>query len=241
MAPHSTDHPTDDRPFLAVLGDIIQNNRLDDLRKYQLALLEALRAVDRLCREHDIVYWLDGGTLLGAVRHGGFIPWDDDVDIVMPRAEYQRFRVLAEQNLPEGLVLETRTRHLGLYHSWTRVLHLGSFAWVIPAYPGESTGFYVDIFPVDTADENAHLSLPSRKLNQWFMRIRRGLAETPQDGFATHWRCCPRGYCAGTANGRAHADGPPIFITARIHRFFSRVRACPWSRSILCGKSASRA
>ena len=62
------------------------------LRKLQMIELELLEEVDRICRKHGIQYYITDGTLLGAVRHGGFIPWDDDADVTMLRGEYEKFR-----------------------------------------------------------------------------------------------------------------------------------------------------
>lgn len=76
------------------------------LREVQLRELEILTEIDRLCRREGIPYWLDGGTLLGAVRHGGFIPWDDDVDIAMPLDQLPRFIELAQRELPPHLLLQ---------------------------------------------------------------------------------------------------------------------------------------
>jgi lipopolysaccharide cholinephosphotransferase len=72
----------------------LPDNRLDGgtpLRQAQLVMLRLLKAFHSICEENGLRYWLDAGTLLGAVRHGGFIPWDDDVDVLMPRDDYLRF------------------------------------------------------------------------------------------------------------------------------------------------------
>jgi len=69
-----------------------------DLRKVQLRLLDMLLYIDRICKENCIDYWLSSGTLIGAVRHGGFIPWDDDVDVEMMPEGLRRFIKAVELN-----------------------------------------------------------------------------------------------------------------------------------------------
>lgn len=76
------------------------------LRKVQLTQLEILKEVDRICTKHGIKYWLSGGTQLGAVRHNGFIPWDDDLDIDMMREDFNRFLKIARTELQESYYLQ---------------------------------------------------------------------------------------------------------------------------------------
>ena len=79
----------------------------ETVSKAQRIMLEILLVTHKICTENDITYFLDAGTLLGAIRHKGFIPWDDDIDIAMPRKEYERFLKIAPQHLPEDLFLQT--------------------------------------------------------------------------------------------------------------------------------------
>ena len=76
------------------------------LRQAQLRMLDMLVEVDKICRKHNIPYWIDYGTLLGAVRHKGFIPWDDDIDICVMNEHYDKLRRLLMDELPEQFVCQ---------------------------------------------------------------------------------------------------------------------------------------
>lgn len=105
-APTSTNVETGEEH--AALGNFKQNlaeHNQKHLRQMQLKLVDILREITTLCDRHNIPYWLDSGTLLGAVRHGGFIPWDDDIDICVPVEDLPRL-VEACRELPKHLSLQ---------------------------------------------------------------------------------------------------------------------------------------
>lgn len=119
------------------------------LRASQLKQLEVLKVIVDICERHGITYWLEGGTLLGAVRHGGFIPWDDDIDIAMTKEDLDRFTQIAQQELPANLFLQNKQTDSSYRLDQTKVIDLNSF-YVQPDDDFETAspkGLFVDIFP----------------------------------------------------------------------------------------------
>lgn len=75
----------------------------------QLRMLDLMIFIDKICKQHNLRYWLDGGTLLGAARHGGFIPWDDDTDICMPRQDALKLKEILKSEIHDGyIILQTK-------------------------------------------------------------------------------------------------------------------------------------
>ena len=93
-----------------------------EIKRAWAAELEVLSEVDKICKKHNIQYFADWGTLLAAVRHEGFIPWDDDLDIVMKRADYNRFMEIAKTELPEGFSAYNFRNHDNLWLFLGRVV-----------------------------------------------------------------------------------------------------------------------
>ena len=124
------------------------------LRRLQLTQLEILKVIDKICREHDIPYSLYAGTLLGAVRHQGFIPWDDDLDICMSRANYNRFLEVWEQVQPEGYLLQNKENSPDFTQSFSKIRKENTTCQLqVEVGYQYHQGIYVDVFPIDRFPE----------------------------------------------------------------------------------------
>ena len=123
------------------------------LQEHQGALLTLLVEFDRVCKELDIPYVLFAGTLLGAVRHKGFIPWDDDLDVMMLREDYERFLQEAEHILDrERFCLQKQfSEHWPMFFSKLRLNGTTCLEKYHPKDNQTHQGVYMDIFPCDNA------------------------------------------------------------------------------------------
>lgn len=130
----------------------------EQLNKMHSCQLLLAAEVKRLCEKHNIKYFMIAGTLLGAVRHNGFIPWDDDMDFGMLREDYENFLTVAEKELGEQFYIKSLCKTAGFAHPFAK-LYLKNTVLVEEnvANVGEKDGLYIDIFPMDALPDDEKL------------------------------------------------------------------------------------
>ena len=142
-------------------------------RQVQLAQLGILDELDHFCAEYGLIYYIVGGTLLGAVRHKGFIPWDVDIDVVMPRKDYDIFNELYSRQTKSRYVLHnykntkgfTRPHALLCLKGTKLITRYDKFNPQSPNY-----GIYIDIFPLENTPDDVTLRRKhERKIRFWKM------------------------------------------------------------------------
>lgn len=132
-----------------------QERSPEDIRKIQMYQLEMLLEVDRICRKHQIPYSIIAGTLLGAVRHGGFIPWDDDADVGFLRPQYEAFREAVKQDLDTDRFYFQEIRDTPGYRWGYGKLRRKGTAFVREhqEHMPYEQGVFIDLFPLDRVPE----------------------------------------------------------------------------------------
>ena len=121
------------------------------LRRLQLRMLDILLEIDRICQRHHIRYWLSSGTLIGAFRHGGFIPWDDDLDIEMMREDYVKLMKVLPEELPDWLALQNSDTDPNYFFFYAKIRDRRSKMLENTRYDRiwKEQGIYIDIFPME--------------------------------------------------------------------------------------------
>lgn len=128
-----------------------------EMKQVWAAQLEVLNDVDKACRENGIQYFAEWGTLLGAVRHHGFIPWDDDMDICMKRPDYNRFLEIAEKIMPSNYKIYNLKSHNNDGNKVSRIINTDQISYdaeKLKKYHGVPYVIGLDIFPLDYISDN---------------------------------------------------------------------------------------
>lgn len=140
-----------------------------DLRKAQLRMLEMLKYIDRICKDNNIPYWLSSGTCLGAVRHGGFIPWDDDLDVEMLWTDYQKFvNIVNSFKGKDGYIVQTADNDPYYFYSYGKLRDLNSEIHEVHGRDKKYKyrGYFIDIFPIEPAGSKLFHKIMASLLNR---------------------------------------------------------------------------
>lgn len=162
------------------------NYSKEQLEQLQQILLEILKYVDSVCKQNNLHYLLIGGTALGARRHNVFIPWDDDVDIGLPREDYEKLLTILKKK-KDGYSIQDETTEKNYFCPFAKLRKDGTiFKEKISHGLYKNNGIYIDIFPIDTLSScssvDAKITLGKVKILNYVLR----------------YRYCRELYCSGT-------------------------------------------
>ena len=146
----------------------------EDKTKLKQKLLSTFKVFDNLCRKNNIRYFAVGGTAIGAVRHQGFIPWDDDIDVIMPMPDYHRFLRL-KGTIPGYRIIDYHDE--GYYLPFAKFIDSNTTLWEYPCYEF-LIGSFVDVFPLYMTSNNLEETKSTALLcEKIFERYRKSIAK----------------------------------------------------------------
>ena len=147
----------------------MKNIDVEELKKIQIDILDYF---DAFCKKNGINYWLDYGTLLGAIRHHGYIPWDDDIDIGMLRADYLKAETLFNQQSNGKYMFSTPVNDKSYCYPFGKIIQTNTVLFEYGT-EGVKTGVYVDVFPYDNSPKDIKIVKRMFRARDYLGRIRR--------------------------------------------------------------------
>jgi len=158
-----------------------------DLKRVQAILLDMLKAFDRVCRQHGLRYYIIAGTMLGAVRHHGFIPWDDDADVAMPRRDYEILCKNADTWFPYYLRVVNNYTDPAYPYGFARLQNTAT-TYVTRRFSEFVGGLPVDIFPLDGMTDNKFSRwIHYRRYHRLIKRMYYSHTDPLKHGYGLRW------------------------------------------------------
>lgn len=153
-----------------------------DIKEYQKKLVLLMKEFDSFCTENGLRYSMAYGSLLGVARHNGFIPWDDDIDVIMPRVDYDRFISMTKKQMTDGYEVICSYNNRNYYLPFAKVVDINTTIVERKRNLKCPIGVFIDVFPIDGAsDASTYPSLKQRKYNR-----HAGWASIMINGFFLH-------------------------------------------------------
>ncbi len=155
---------------------------ISDIKEIRSILLELACEIKQICEENNLRYYLSGGTLLGAVRHKGFIPWDDDIDLHMPRPDYEKF-IQIYNSKPRANILHAQETNPNYLYSYAKLAKGNTLLIEKGCHCGVDMGVFIDIFPIEGVGDTKEEALALMKKIDWPIKL---LMSYRMDAFRKH-------------------------------------------------------
>lgn len=149
----------------------LYNQEGTKLRKAQKSMLGMLIVFDKICKKHNISYWLEFGTLIGAIRHGGFIPWDDDIDVSVLESDMNKLRKVLIEELPDTIAFQDYTVDSNAFFPYSRLRDKKTYCYHPHFIKLKEQGLWLDIFQYSVITNNSYKKFVDKLYRRTFREI----------------------------------------------------------------------
>lgn len=191
------------------------------MKRAWAAQLEVLKVIEEICAKHGLRYFAEWGTLLGAVRHKGFIPWDDDIDITLLRDDYEKFLVIAKEELPKDYKLLSIYTEAGWKEPFARITNGSEIRFGkahMERYHGCPYVVGIDIYPQDYMSRNQEDELVRETMLEMASYARKFIKQSPED--AEEWIVNVEQLCGVAIDRTKSVDYQLVVLVDRLSQLF---------------------